>query len=240
MAIPTPVSFYNADESSGNASDAVGSNTLTNNGSATFVTGLIGNAMNLSRASSQSFSIADGSQTGLDITGDLTMAAWINLASDPFTNESYPIISKGFEANVARAYIFSVQDLSGTNYLYFQSAATGAGGAGLFVTWSPSTSTWYHVACVYNSSAGEVSFFVNGSQQGATQTGAQALFSGSGTFYIGYGGEYFDGKIDMAGIWNSQLTSAQLTELYNAGVGAQYPFPSASATPSSTLLLMGV
>jgi hypothetical protein len=36
---------------------------------------------------------------------------------------------------------------------------------------------------------------------------------------------FFDGTIDEVGIWNRSLSSSEVSELYNGGSGASYPFP---------------
>jgi len=49
----------------------------------------------LAAASSQSLSITDGSQTGLDLSGDFTIEAWIKLTQLPSTaGTEFGIVSK--------------------------------------------------------------------------------------------------------------------------------------------------
>lgn len=240
MAIPTPVSFWNFDESSGNPADAVGSNTLTNNNSATFTTGLIGNAADLERGSSQSFSITDASQTGLDITGDLSLSSWIKFESSLAANGTMTWIDKFLTTN-QRAYTIGIETFGG-NFIDFSisSDGTGANTTTAQWSWSPSTATWYHVVVSYDASAGSATLYINGSQFGSTITGLKtSIFNGTSPFTLGYDGfQYFDGLLDMVGVWNVALTSSEVTELYNSGAGVQYPF--ASATNHSKLLLLGV
>src|SRR3990167_5438851 len=52
-------------------------NDLTNNNSVGFTTGILNNASNLEKDTPSWFSLADASQTGLDITGDLSINMWV-------------------------------------------------------------------------------------------------------------------------------------------------------------------
>ncbi len=117
-------------------------------------------------------------------------------------------------------------------------------GAGVGVSWTPSTATWYHVAVTKSGTT--VKFYVNGTQQGTDQTGAFAtIFDGTAPFSLGVWeqtGEWIDGKLDEWGVWNVQLSAADITALYNGGTGQSYPFPSGAvaSTPVPALALMGV
>jgi hypothetical protein len=97
------------------------------------------------------------------------------------------------------------------------------------VTWSPSTGTWYHLGFTYDVSAGEVRFYVDGSQIGSTDTTAATSYFAStarlqlGTFYDGGSTNgSFDGVMDQAGLWKKLLTSDEITDLYNSGSGMGY------------------
>lgn len=63
------------------------------------------------------------------------------------------------------------------------------------VAWSPSTSTWYFIEVTRSGSS--IRFFVDGSQQGSTQTGAEDI-QGTSAIFIGnsVGVNYFDGWMD--------------------------------------------
>jgi len=110
------------------------------------------------------------------------------------------------------------------------------------VAWTPSTGVWYHVAVTRVQSTGVVTFYVNGSVQGSPQsTGRTADLLNSPDAFGGgcYGGTgNFDGMIDEIGVWSRALTDAEVTQLYNAGAGLQYPFSSSSNRSSG--LMMGI
>ncbi len=242
MALTTNLlSYWKLDESSGNAADSVGSNTLTNNNSTAYATGKINNGADLEASSSNYFSIA--SSASLRIKGDMSFSFWVKLESLPSSGNSFWIIDKKSETGEDYSvYAVYLKNNAGAYELTYRS--TNGSSASLqddFVSWTPSTATWYHVS-VTRTNAGSIIFYVNGSQQGTTQTGYNGTLSDDSdlAFYIGRyksaDGRYFDGIVDEVGVWNRELTGAEVTSLYNGGTGIQYPF--GSATNSNFLMFM--
>ena len=236
MSIPIPVSFWNFDESSGNASDAAGPNNLMNRNSATFVSGVINNCCYLVHSSSQFFSISEASQSGFNVsTGALSFFCWVRVASRTQNN----VLLSKWNNGGARQYEFAIV---GGNTLEADFTQDGTDGTGFYqhVSWTPTLNTWYHVGFVYDITAKTLKYYVNGSQQGSTQTtGNTSIWTGDthGNFGIGSRendtGQSLDGNLDMVGFWHAALSPADITALYNAGLGLQYPF----AKPSSCFFL---
>jgi len=238
MAIPTPISFWNFDASSGNAADALGVNTLTNNNTTPYVAGLIGNAADLERGSSQSFSITDGAQTGLDFSGDMSVAAWVNIES---TNDTSCIVAKT-NGDSARSYIFRILGSGDGTVLNVEiygdgttSNRRGANSNAAFIG-GGETGTWVHMAATFDVDTGAVVLYKNGSSFASTASNAgtvASIYNSTNAFqagaanYLGTPEQFYDGKLDMLGVWNVTLTAGQVSELYNAGAGIQYPFASA-------------
>lgn len=238
MAIPTPISFWNFDESSGNAVDALGVNTLTNNNTATFVTGLIGNAADLESGSSQSFSIADASQTGLDFSGDCSFAGWVNLESLGSTN----VLFAKTNGNGQRAYIIRLTDDGGTSKLNVECFAGGTTANRRTATTNSavvsSTGVWTHLVATFDIDTGVWVIYKDGSSVAVTTNNAGTVasiydtasdFQVGAANYLGTPEQFMDGKIDMFGVWNVTLSSTDASDLYNAGAGIQYPFVPATS-----------
>lgn len=238
------VSYWKLDESSGNASDSVGSNTLTNNNTATYGAGKINNGVDLEAGSSQYLSIADASQTGLDFTGDFSLAGWLKFESTPTSGNNYAIFAK--RDSMARSYMTIIDNVGGVLKLALY---TGDGGGtneeSVTVDWTPSTATWYYYVVTFTSSDKSTRFYIDGSQQGTTQTLTRSPGNGSAPYAVGSfksggtHGFFFDGMIDEHGAWSRVLTSTEVTELYNAGAGLQYPFGGGGGA-ANHFLLMGV
>lgn len=155
--------------------------TNSNDGTAsgvTATTGKINGAGNFVQASSQDINCGTGSS--LNITGDITVSAWINLAG---TGGTYKVIAARFNGTAGAYYFYIVnQDLRWYDGTEKSSGSTIA------------ASTWTHVAFVRNGTGG--TFYINGASF-ATTSGLFGPTSYSATAKLGsVGSQYFDGKLD--------------------------------------------
>lgn len=218
------VSYYTFDMISGTSADSTANNNdLTNNGVATFVPGKMGNAAHLVSGSNQGFDIADGSQSGLDITGDLSISLWHGI---PPSAVGSVIIRKLGSASVGtRSYMF---DLDDSTHVTFGVSADGNNDNRQTWAISPlATSTYYHFAVTYTASAHTAELWVNGVSQGTKDVIQTSINNGASKFGIGIDsvlGNYGNGDFDETGIWNRILSQSEITDLYNSGAGLQYPF----------------
>jgi hypothetical protein len=180
-------------------------------------------SLDLEASSSQYAFRTDADQTGLDITGDLTVEAWVKFESLPSGGEM--VVASKWDDNGSndRSWFFYTQEAAGTYYIAFYNSSTGGGGgdiANKFVTWTPSTATWYHLAMAYDASAGTVDFYLNGSQQGTQQSGSKTSMYNSGApFLVGARNDpstsFFDGLIDEVRVWDDIRTSGEILANYN-------------------------
>jgi hypothetical protein len=84
---------------------------------------------------------------------------------------------------------------------------------------------WYNIVLVVSSggASGSVDIYVNGSlNNGIEYHNTTQSYTNTNNLYIstnlGYQGNFFNGKISNCSIWNTTLTSSQVTEIYNEGV----------------------
>lgn len=231
MAIPTPISFWNFDESSGNAVDALGANTLTNNNTATFVTGLIGNAADLEAGSSQSFSRTD--TASLDFSGDCSFAGWVNFESLSGQNTLFAKTDGG----ILRSYIVRILGSGDGNLFnvecYGDGTTSNRRGRNSNAAFTATTGTWFHFAATFDIDTGVWVLYKDGSSIASTASDAgtvASIFNSANAFqvgasnFLGAAEGFYDGKIDMFGVWNVTLSAGEVSELYNGGAGVQYPF----------------
>lgn len=241
MALATNlVSYWKADEASGNMADAVGSNTLTNENSATFAAGIIGNACALN-GSNQRFTIGDNAS--LSITGKLTISCWIKLSSYSGST-AYRMVAKNNLANAAsgNAYDINMNDNGANTLNIFISNGSTRTQKG--VSFTPTVGVWYHIVAVYDT-AGTVDFYINGVHQ-TQQTGLPTSIKDEASKFVigatqnGASGfaHHFPGNIDEIGIWSRALNSTEVGQLYNGGAGLQYPFK--TTTPVTKALAYAV
>ena len=156
------------------------------------------------------FEIAN--DTSLQITDNLTLSCWINADNVSGTNS---IIDKFFDGS-DRSYLLRLQssrikislgNTDGSSSVNYQSTST------------LSNNIWYHIATTFSSTDNEVKIYINGSSDSThsktdlISTNTQALRIGGGYNLL----NFFDGKIDEVSLWNTALSSAAVTEIYNSG-----------------------
>lgn len=194
-------------------SDSTGATSLEGD---TFDT-MIG-TLDLEQSSSQYAFITDAAQTGLDFTGDLTIAALIKPES--FAGGSMTILSKYAGAG-SRSYTFLITVIGSTYYLTFTASADGTVVGSVGYTWAAVAGTEYHVAVTFDVSGSpqmedQVLFYIDGVAITPDVLGPSALGSiyNSGTeVRVGARGDstrYFDGEISRVRAWNAVLTPTEI------------------------------
>ena len=176
-------------------------------------------SIGLTAASSQYLSAAGS--TSLNIIGALTVEAWVKFTSTPSSGNLFGIVTKE-DGTVNSPWGFFLQNSGGTLKLYFEtrdSTITAHSGS---VNWTPSLSVWYHVAAVFDAT-GNLLFYVNGIQQGATQTGmgTDIISSTSIANFIGAFNSvtptgFFNGNIDDARVWAAVRSAAEILANYQS------------------------
>lgn len=208
------VGCWNFNESSGNAADSsTNAFDLTNNNTATFTTGLINNATDLETGSAQRFTRADN--VPMSITGDLSYSTWIK----PESNGERALMSKyGAPPNQAyRMYTASATNIAFTIW--------NAAGSQTETSWTVTdigTGSWVHLAVTYDAANHSCELYINAVSQTAKDCVRTDIRDTSADFEIGGGVAYaasWDGLIDISALWAYELSSSDVTALYNSGTG---------------------
>lgn len=218
--------------------DATGrGNSLTNNNTATFNTGKIGNAVYLTGGQFLSRASNADVQAG-DV--DFTIAAWVYL-SDKTSNRGivckwasgsgqpeYAILY-GSAADRFRFLVYTPTD----NQVEVQANNFG----------SPSTGTWYCVIAWHDATANTINISINNGSVDSLGTGGSLQTPGTADFYIGVlegaGPTYpMEGRIDNVNIWKRVISSQERSDFYNGGAGVEFVAPTGNviARPSTASL----
>jgi len=210
-------------DSSGLTTDLHSSNTLTNDG-VSLTTGKQGDAGDFEASQTDELNIADGSQTGLDFTGDMSWAFWIK--PETLFTTSAGIINKWVNAGNNRAYQFYFDNSTNDRFGVYLSP-NGTSGAQTISTVDLgedlSTGTDYHVVMTYDASAGVISAYLNGVLKGVATGAATSIYNSGAEFAIGKSGQgSFDGIINQVLPYSRILTAGEVSNLYNGGDGLPY------------------
>ena len=211
--------------------DSVNAINGTNVNGVTFTTGKVGNAFTFNGIN-DCISLPTNS---LNLTGNYSMNLWLYLPSSPnstllsvFGNDG---TNKGFYIDLtnSNSYTFRFVGFNNGNVAI---ALNGGGNNGYLSRWSMATLTV---------SGTSVKIYLDGSLVSSGVMSSPINYIGTtyptlGAFRIGNGspsGYLANGtKIDGLTIWNKTLTDDEVTNLYNGGSGAEYPF-SGQTLPSS-------
>lgn len=183
-------------------------------------------SIDLERSSSQYLSITDGSQTGLDIIGDISLEAWVKFETIPsdIGNVSEGIIGKYASSNISYVLYVNAADKlrllisnDGSNYDIYQSDAVAV--------ISAETGDWIHYAATYDVSTQTAVLYKNGSPIANTRivgSGITNIYNGTAPFEIGTfnadSNNCFDGLIDDVRVWNDIRTSTEISDNYNCSL----------------------
>lgn len=227
------ISYWKLDESSGNAADSNSTNTLTNNNTTAYVAGKINNGSNpapATGASAQGLTIVNASQSGLNITGDMSISCWWKPTS--LTDNG---LAGKWGAPGARSYLL-YQNSDATSTVSFYVSDDGSNiVSGDWSNAGITVGNWFHLVATWKASTSKANLYINGvAQAEKTTTGITSIISTTNDFMIGrvvgaVDARSGDGIVDEVGIWSRVLTAAEALSLYNNGNGLPYPLTTSSS-----------
>ncbi len=170
-----------------------------------------------------------GTNSSLNLTGSLTIIAWINPKS--FGQNGWGrIVDKG---DTSAGYSFFVdEDVQSIAYVTYGGEVANSNSNVI------SLDTWQHVAAVYNESSSSVTFYVDGQEAGSSSYSTSPLDSSNDPLVIGIRGydlnRAFDGIIDDVRVYNRALSAIEVLQLYNEGTSSNQA-PIANAGPDQSV-----
>ena len=222
------VAAYGFNEGSGTTVSDISGNNLTGTiVGATWTTGgRYGNALSFNGTSNY---IDLGNPTALQLTGSMTLEAWINAAANPADDGQIIAKSSGI------GWQLKTSPDTGPHTFGVKVSGNSSASTQRYSATVRSLNTWYHVAGVYNASTGTLDIYVNGVLNNGTLKGAipAGQFNQSVNVNIGRrtGGYYFNGIIDEVRIYNRALSQTEIQIDMNTPVGGTPPPP--DTTPPS-------
>lgn len=184
-------------------------------------------SLDLESGSSQYAYITNANQTGIGVSGDFTIEAWVKPES--YSSAGSVIASKDtFPASGNdRSYLFYIMeggaDTGKLSCVYW---ASGNSNETNFRTTNVATTlgTWTHIAVTVSVSTTTATFYVNGVSVASSKIGGTAttLANNAVNFNIGRRNGtstlYFDGLIDDVRVWNDVRTAQEIQDNYLVGL----------------------
>jgi len=197
--------------------DAIAGTNLTGINTPTTTTGILGNAVSLVAASSQSLSRVNIPWRG----ASWSIAGWFRLTS---AGGAFGILGDfNGSSNAANYVLYAVNgDL---NFRAYESNTNASDD----LVWTPTLSgeTVYHFVLSYDLTTTTASLQINGATA-QTKVMVNTPNGATDDFFVGQIGDgnlYFGGWIDQLDIWIGRaLSNSQGLDHYNGGVGKAFPF----------------
>lgn len=208
------IARWDLDESTGTtAAESVNGHDATLYGSIGHSTDAVtGYALDFSGATGQYGSAAN--HADFQVSTTISVSIWVKFDTAPTTEYtyflSYNTSGSPYQAmHVYRdgdgAVFFAVYNTSGTKYY----ARTNYG-------YSISTGVWYHIVGVCPGTGSAMRIYVNETNAvGASNTLTGTILQFTGPVYLGVTANTFDGRMDNVRIYNRELTTAEISELYD-------------------------
>ncbi len=183
-------------------------------------------------------------------TNSFSLSLWFNPTSG---NVLQMMISKAFWGGSISGFYLNLENRYNSNQ---RAIAFGMNSGGYYSTnattsgFSYTVGSWNHVSVTWDSSAKSLKIYLNGVLtttslvQGSAVSGigniSNSSYAGLIGAYIDSNGSsktlYYNGKMDSIATWNKVLSSTEVIQLYNNGVGGEYPFTSQlMASPNNKL-----
>lgn len=205
--------IFNADatDSSGNSYNAIPTDTIITNG-------ILGNAFHFNGSTSQVEVPTNAMVFG---NGSRTFACWVRFDGG---SETYSTILAVGPDSYGQQFSLLRED-SNDPHIYFTSS--GAGEA--YISALATTGVWYHVALTYSSESSTMTLYLDGvgiwtntmTLNTSDSTGVMLGYMPRATSY------HLAGAIDDARFYTVALTSNEVANLYNNGVGTESDYAAA-------------
>jgi hypothetical protein len=182
--------------------------------------GKYGNALSFNGSSSY---VDLGNPAALQITGSMTLEAWIKSAGNPPDDGQIVAQSSGL------GWQLKTSPDTGPRTFGIQVTGTSGTNAQRYSTTVPTLNAWYHIAGVFDAAAGTLSTYVNGVLDNGILRNAVPTVQVDQAINVNIGrrsgGFYFNGIIDEVRIYNRALSQSEILTDMSTPVGGTPPPP---------------
>ncbi len=162
-----------------------------------------------------------GTNTTINSTSAFSVSTWFNVDNIA----SFPSICL-LKTNLTKGFTIGLANTTGGNAVYngvwfgsangeFRGFSTGNGALAATIT-----SGWHHLVLTYDGVdplvASSTTVYIDGVEYASNIS--VGLASYANVNYVAKGGNSFDGLIDEVAIFNTELSSSDVTSIYNSGV----------------------
>jgi hypothetical protein len=227
--------YWMLDEASGQRLDSSErGNHLADHNTVGSQAGQVGLAADFESDNLEWLSIDEAAQSGLDMTGSLTLAGWMM----PEQVERWQVLAGKCEAGVNNCGYRL--DLRPGNVIGLVVSADGGEGSEYLLEATPSFSlspgTWYHVAGVFDAAAGTLSVYLDGALIASRPVSYGSVYHSTAPFMLGANladgqvTQYFDGRLDGWQVYSRALSEIEIEAL----MVLPPPTPTSTPTPTPT------
>lgn len=229
---PAPTDMVSWWKGDGNANDSSDGNSGTLTNGATFTMGQIGQAFSLDGVNDY-ITIPDANNL-TPPSNNITLSAWVNPTS---LSGGGDIVTK-YSSATGRSWLIEYEADGSIYFAVHQNASGTLSQSALTSPGIISTGVWTHIVGVYDVNAQTIKIYKNGIQQTASinGTGISSIFDSTTPVNIGsifFGGiqtGFLNGLIDDVRLYDRPLTSTEVLNIYNEGVGTICPIPTFTGT----------
>lgn len=233
VATTSFIGYWALTESSGNATDSIGSNTLTDNGTV----GSISNATATNTWNGAYARTFNGSTQWLSVAsnsnlqaGDINFTVFAAVYPTTLSNY-YALVAKDGSSSGEREYALFYDSVANRFAFSVFKATDSVVQINADFFGAPTANAWYFIAAWHDATNDQIFIQVNGSRVNKLATGGALQAASAGEFRIGHSPKFaalslpsFPGRINAVGYAKRIINRAERETLWGDGVGKAYPW----------------
>jgi hypothetical protein len=218
------ISWWKFDEASGNAADSHGTNTLTNNGTTGFATGLWSNCADLGTANSTKY-FRRADVLGLTVNAARSYGCTFKMRTELSGADSIAKIFDNRHGSNKVQYTLGYARVSGVNKVFGGRTRINVADDSVYYNSNLGTAAWHQLIVTFNGTTQIL--YLDGAAVGNsnpnTGDGTGVFSDGFGIGASNVGDAYFTSAyVDESFAFNDVLTADEVTWLWNGLIGRPY------------------